>query len=89
MLRISEIHSPNRSVTLRIEGRVIGPWVMELRQTCDRLLSEGSVVRLDLNEVSFVDPEGIKSLLDLISKGVTLTDCSLFVEEQLRSARSG
>ena len=86
MLKISQAGKANQTVTLKLEGRVVGPWVAEARETCEKLLSQGRTVRLNLAEVSFVDPDGVRFLANLISKGVTLVDCSLFVEEQLRSA---
>ncbi len=86
MLRISQAGKANHSVTLRLEGQFVRPWVREARETCEKFLGEGCTVRLDLAEVSFVDQDGVKFLANLISKGVTLIDCSLFVEEQLRSA---
>src|SRR5258708_2847353 len=86
MLKISQAGTANHAVTLKLEGRVVGPWVSELRETCEKFLGEGRTVRLNLGEVSFVDQDGVKFLASLISKGVTLVDCSLFVEEQLRSA---
>jgi anti-anti-sigma regulatory factor len=85
MLKISPIGSGNHSVTLRLEGRMVGPWVSEARETCENILDEGRKVKLNLTEVSFVDQDGVKFLADLVSRGVKLAGCSLFVEEQLKS----
>ena len=89
MLKISRTGKANHSVTLTLEGSVVGAWVNEARETCEKFLGEGRTVRLNLAEVSFVDQDGMKCLANLISKGVALVDCSLFVEEQLRSAANG
>ena len=89
MLKISQIGSANHSVTLRLEGRIVGPWVREARETCEKFLGEGRKVKLNLAEVSFVDQDGVKFLADLVSRGVKLGGCSLFVEEQLKSAANG
>ena len=35
MLRITVVESSASAVTLRVEGRIAGPWVEELRTTCD------------------------------------------------------
>lgn len=86
MLKISQIGTANRSVTLKLEGRMVGPWVGEARETCEKLLGEGRAIKLNLVEVSFVDQEGVKFLASLVSRGVKLAGCSLFVEEQLKSA---
>ena len=89
MLKISQIGSANHSVTLRLEGRIVGPWVGEAREACERILEEGRKVKLNLAEVSFVDQDGVKFLADLVSRGVKLAGCSLFVEEQLKSVANG
>ena len=85
MLKISEIQPSNHTVTLRLEGRVVGPWVAELRHSCEKLLSEGRVLNLQLAEVEFLDPSGISLLTNLRDRGARLLDCSPFVDVQLNS----
>ena len=89
MLKISEIPPSNHTVTLRLEGRVVGPWVTELRESCEKLLSNGRVLNLRLAEVEFLDPSGIRLLTNLRGRGVGLVDCSPFVDAQLNSAADG
>ncbi len=85
MLKISQAGTANHCVTLKLEGRVVGPWVGELRQICEQLLSEGRALKLDLADVSFADASGVVALSRLKSRGATITNCSPFVEEQLKS----
>lgn len=73
----------NHSVTLKLEGRVVGPWVEELRQICELALGEGRPLRLDLADVSYADGDGITALTDIKSRGAELNNCSPFVELQL------
>ena len=87
MLKISQAGKANHSVTLKLEGRVVGPWVGELRQFCEALLAEGRALRLDLAEVTFADADGVGVLSRLKSRGVSFANCSPFVEEQLKSQR--
>jgi len=89
MLKISQAGTANRSVTLRLEGRIVGPWVGELRQICELLLSEGCGLKLDLADVSYVDAEGVVALTSFKSRGVKLKGCSPFVEEQLKNPATG
>ena len=86
MLKISQIRSARQSVTLRLEGRIVGPWVDEAHETCERILAEGRAVNLNLAEVSFVDQDGVRFLKNLVHRGGVLSGCSLFVEEQLKSS---
>ena len=85
MLMISEAGTANLSVTLKLEGRVVGPWVAELRQVCEKLLTEGRALKLDLADLTFADASGVAALSSFKSRGVTFTNCSPFVEEQLKS----
>ena len=86
MLKISQTGTPNHSATLKLEGRVVGPWVGELRRICEPFLAENRALRLDLAEVSYVDEEGVIALNRLKSRGVKLKNCSPFVEQQIKSS---
>lgn len=85
MLKISQADTPNQSVTLKLEGRIVGPWVEELRRICEQLLGEQHEVSLDLADVSYVDGEGVAALTRFKSRGVKLNNCSAFVEQQMKS----
>jgi ABC-type transporter Mla MlaB component len=86
MLKISEGKSGKQTVTFRLEGRVVGPWVVELRQMCEPLVNEGRKLALDLTEVSFADEQGLTLLSSLKARGIKLLNPAPFVEEQLKSA---
>jgi hypothetical protein len=89
MLRISELTSRNHSVTLRFEGRLVGPWVAEAKQVCKRLLGETPLLKLDLADLSYLDRAGAMLLLDLRTRGVSLLNGSPFIEEQLKAVTNG
>ena len=89
MLKISQAGKANQFVTLKLEGRVVGPWVEELRRVCESFLSEGRKLKLDLTDVAFADADGVVVLTDFKSRGVILRNCSPFVDEQLRSTANG
>lgn len=84
MLRISTIPSTNGAVTLRVEGRVIGPWVEELRRSCEDTLATNARLTLDLSAVSFIDRDAVKLFRDLRGRHVVLLNCSGFLAEQLK-----
>jgi hypothetical protein len=86
MLKISQTRSANRGVTLRFKGRLVGPWIGEACKTCEKILAEGCALKLDLGGVDFADRDGVAFLNKLISSGVKLSGCSLFVEEQLKTS---
>jgi len=89
MLRITVVESSNEAVRLRVEGRMTGRWVEELRSSCEvQALSDGIRLSLDLAEVSFVDAGGIELLKALRSRCVTLLSPSPYVAEQLKHVES-
>jgi hypothetical protein len=85
MLKISQAGKAGHSLTLKLEGSVIGPWVGELQLTCEALLNQGRMLNLNLNNVTYADAEGAKLLADLKSRGVTFESCSPFISELLKS----
>ncbi len=72
---------------LQLAGRVAGPWVDELRRSCDRILAAGARLSVDLREVTFVDRSGLELLRGLRGRQVALVNYTSFVAEQLKSAR--
>jgi hypothetical protein len=85
MFRISELPVRNGAATLRLEGRLVGPWVAEAGPLCNRLLDELFALKLDLTDLSYVDRNGAMLLVRLRARGVSFVNSSPFVEEQLKS----
>jgi ABC-type transporter Mla MlaB component len=83
MLKISE-PSANLATTLKLEGRLIGPWVEQLRESCENLIAQEKHVQLDFTDVTFADRRGVALLMDLQNRGVKLLNCSPFLAEELR-----
>jgi len=82
MLRITVVESSARAVTLRVEGRIAGPWVEELRTSCNVHTGPDPIqLRLELEDVSFVDDAGIACLKELRDQGVGLCQVSPFLRE--------
>lgn len=70
MLRITTNNCP-QALTLRLEGRLEGPWVAVLTQSwCGALLNlNGRQLRMDLNGVTFVDAHGKARLAEMYAQG--------------------
>lgn len=85
MLKISQIGKANHSVTLRLEGRIVGPWVAELRESCEQVLKMGQALKLHLEDVEFMDSSGVALLAELGSRSVRFIDSPPFVMEQLKT----
>jgi len=85
MLRIAAADGPRNRTILILEGRVIGPWVDELRRACQRVLVTGAEMTLDLHDVAFVERDGLALLQDLVERGASIVNCPAFVHEQLKA----
>ena len=84
MLKISIISDSDQAIELQLEGKLVGPWVEELRKLSDEALSLQKNVSLDLERVWFVDSRGVALLRDLAKRQVSELNCSQFVSQQLK-----
>ena len=84
MLKIEAVRDGGRTVTLVLEGRLIGPWVDELKLACAQARRGRMEVAVDLAGVAFVDRAGIALLRELADHDTQLANCSPFVAEQLK-----
>ena len=83
MLKITYVVAPNAAPTLKLEGKLLEPWVEELVRACLAQVRWTERLRLDLSAVSFVDSAGAELLRDLISQGIQIGACSGYVAELL------
>ena len=87
MLRITEVHSGNGHVSLRLEGRIVGPWVDELKIACEQSLARKQTIKLDLAEVTYLDRNGVELLRKFKNQNIRLERCSPFVTQELKEIR--
>ena len=54
--------------TLKVEGKLVGPWAMELGKTWHDLWDSArqKSLRLDLRGLTFVDPDGAQILREIV-----------------------
>jgi hypothetical protein len=89
MLRVTVIESSETAVTLRVEGRITGPWVEELRTACSvHSFPDEVQLSLELADISFADAAGIELLKELRDRGADLTHTTPFLAEQLKVGTS-
>ncbi len=86
MLRITVIQSATSSRQLKLEGRITGASVEELRRLCEATLGGNgdNPLVLDLGDVSFVGDDGIDLFRQLGRHNVEVTRCSPFLTELLK-----
>ena len=69
MIRITRVRS-TQGTLLRVEGKLVGPWVAECAGEWAKALSEdGSHVIVELSDVTFISLEGRKLLARIITEG--------------------
>ena len=90
MLRVTVVDSSGTSVRLRVEGRLTGRCVVELREACElHALADGTKLILDLGDVSFADGDGIQLLKELRIREVTVLNLVPYLALHLRLAEGG
>lgn len=84
MLKISRSEGSGSTCTLKLEGKLLAPWIDELASACRWFPTSTERVRLDLASLTFVDAEGVRFLKSLIREGIEVIACSGFVAEMLQ-----
>ena len=87
MLKISVTGNSDQAVEFALEGKLVGPWVDELRRLSHEALSQNKSVSLNLEKVWFVDANGAALLRDLAGKQVSQYNSSQFVSQQVKETR--
>jgi hypothetical protein len=84
MLRITTVEIPNKPAVLKLEGKLLEPWIGELDEACRRASVRRPSATLDLTGLSFIDAPGTTALRNLRRRGVRLVGCSPLVAELLK-----
>ena len=90
MLRIHTETTPD-GVTLRLEGKLVDPWIDELVRVWMGLrpgLLANTTVRIDLKAVSFVDARGRSMLAALRRLGCDLTGRGPYISAVIEEVSS-
>ena len=84
MLKISVIEGRSQRRVI-VEGKLVPPWVAELRTACERARAdlEDRELIIDLKNVTAIDREGENALLELMKQRVKFR-CGVFTKHILR-----
>jgi len=86
MLRITGTSEDEKTVTLRLDGRVVGTWVSYLEKLClHHKNEENKTVVLDFSGVTFIDNKGLRMLEKIKDERIKIANYSLFVGALLRN----
>jgi anti-anti-sigma regulatory factor len=80
MLRITKTFDDERTVQLRLDGRVDESMLSELEQSVVAHRNQrGKAITLDFSGVVFIDDAGVKFLRKMKKKNLKIINCSLFI----------
>ncbi len=85
MLRITETSEDEKTVTLRLDGKVVGTWVSDLEKQCLHYRDEkNKTVILDFSDVTFINSNGVRMLEKIKDERIKIiNDSSLFIRSLL------
>lgn len=85
MLKITRVDGA-RQRRLVIEGKLVGPWINELKAAYDRARTEldGRKLVVHVQCLTVIGPEGEDILLALINDGVRVSGSGLFIKRILK-----
>lgn len=79
MLRITTLDDCERPAVLKLEGKLLEPWIEELAAACSRINAERGPATIDLSAVSYVDARAAEALCRWRRSGVRVVGCSPLV----------
>jgi hypothetical protein len=85
MLKISIIEGQTQR-RLIVEGKLVGPWVAELRGACEKANADlySRKLVIDMKHVTAISQEGENVLFELIQKGVEFRCSGVFTKHVLK-----
>ena len=88
MLKITITETPTDRRWI-VQGRLVGPWVSELRTTWKRghRSQDKRACIIDLNDVTFIDKSGERLLRAMCKKGAQLIARGLYVKHVLEQVK--
>jgi hypothetical protein len=86
MLRLTRIAGTHPTQTIKLEGKLLEPWVDEVRKACAAGTNSFDRPHFDLSALTFVDAAGAALLRDLIGQGIEVVACSSYVAHLLRAS---
>lgn len=82
MFKITKTEEDERTVNLRIDGKLVEDWQSEFERLYLRI-GRGRRIILDLSGVSFIDDSGIDFIEKMKDERIDIVNCSPFIESLL------
>lgn len=88
MLRIT-IHRDAAATRFALEGKLVGDWVSELEQCWLQAAAASSPIKVELNDVSFVDEAGQELLARMAANGAELSAADVLTRALVEEILTG
>jgi ABC-type transporter Mla MlaB component len=79
MLRITFVDDPQAGPTIKLEGKLLGPWIEEVARAVTINSAASRRICLDLSQVTHADAAGAALLRSLVAGGVNAVRCSGYI----------
>jgi anti-anti-sigma regulatory factor len=83
MLRLTRMNDGPEMIRLKVEGALTQDSVPVLEEELHQALAVGGRVGLDLRDVVYIDPPGVRALRRLPSDRAEIVDCTPLIKELL------
>jgi ABC-type transporter Mla MlaB component len=89
MMRITR-QQDGETITLKIEGRLAGEWVDEMKRCWDEVKTAARqrVIRIDLTDVTFIDLAGRELLAQIFASGAIAGAANVMIKAVLEQLTS-
>ena len=86
MLKITQLDRPGSRAVVRLEGKLLAPWVDEVQTQLSNVPGP-ALPSLDLADLTYADQAGTAFLQHLLRQGIEIESCSPFLAELLHCNR--
>ena len=84
---MTTVREDEQTITLKLEGRVVGPWVAELEKECKKCLLKKNGLILDLSGVSYIDERGVNMIRRFLGSRIQSVGGSLFLKGLMKEEK--
>jgi anti-anti-sigma regulatory factor len=88
MLKITQRRMDTQAVVVKLDGKLLQPWVDEFKASIAEAGSTERSIQLDLSALTFADSVGLAALADQIRQGAKVTSCSGYIAALLLVEKS-
>ncbi len=88
MLKMTVVREDEQTITLKLEGRIVGSLVEELEKECEKCLRKKNGLILDLSDVSYIDERGVNTIRSFLGSRIQTVGGSLFLEGLMKKEKN-